>query len=60
MENIIVASIILSILCLSIYKIVSEKRRGVKCVGCALSGGCSSKKGGSNKIMADRIEIKEL
>lgn len=44
MTDIIVALTILIILTLSISKIVSEKRKGNKCVGCHLSGKCSSKK----------------
>jgi hypothetical protein len=60
MENIIVGFIILSIVTLSIYKIVSEKRKGVKCVGCALSTGCSSNKKTNSKVMAEKITIKEL
>lgn len=38
MSNIIVGLIISAILFLSIRKIVTEKRKGVKCVGCPLSG----------------------
>lgn len=45
MTNIIVALVILVIFALSISKIVMEKRKGVKCVGCSQSAGCSSKKG---------------
>ncbi|MDV7105585.1 FeoB-associated Cys-rich membrane protein [Vibrio sp. TH_r3] len=44
MANIIVAAVILIILALSIAKIVIEKRKGIKCVGCASSAGCSSNK----------------
>ena len=60
MENIVVGFIILSILTLSIYKVVSEKRKGVKCVGCALSKGCSSNKKTKSKMMTEKITIKEL
>lgn len=62
MADIIVALIIFSILGLSIFKIFSEKRKGVKCVGCA-SGSCSSKQStnkNSKQIDADLIDIKEL
>lgn len=38
MENIIVLLVILGIVSLSISKIVSEKRKGVKCIGCPHSG----------------------
>lgn len=38
MGNIIVSLIILGIIALSITKIVIEKRKGVKCVGCPHSG----------------------
>lgn len=60
MQNISVTFIILSILALAIYKLVTEKRKGVKCVGCALSGGCSSKKTAINKRAAQQISIKQL
>ncbi|MGB5445234.1 MAG: FeoB-associated Cys-rich membrane protein [Psychromonas sp.] len=60
MANIMVALIILSIIGLSIFRIIVEKRRGSKCVGCPLSGECSSDKGANNKTVAKRIEIKEL
>ncbi|WP_372881938.1 FeoB-associated Cys-rich membrane protein [Psychromonas sp.] len=61
MANIIVASIILLIIGLSISKIIIEKRRGAKCVGCALSSECSSgNKGADYKRSAQGIEIKEI
>ncbi|GLO63187.1 hypothetical protein MACH09_36950 [Vibrio sp. MACH09] len=44
MANLIVSLVILLILVLAISKIVSEKRKGVKCVGCANSAGCKSAK----------------
>lgn len=44
MSNFVVALIILAILSLSIAKIVIEKRKGVKCVGCPHSGGSPRKK----------------
>lgn len=56
MANIIVILIILLILGLSIYRIIIEKRRGSKCVGCPLSGGCSSY---SKTTVAKRIMVKE-
>lgn len=60
MANIIVASIILLIIAFSIFKILIEKRKGMKCVGCHLSGGCPSNKSSKNKIVEQRIEIKQL
>lgn len=65
MTNIIVLLTLLLIFGLAIYKIVLEKRSGKKCVGCHLSGGCSSKKNKTNqmnfniKVNGD-IAIKEL
>ncbi|USD67081.1 FeoB-associated Cys-rich membrane protein [Vibrio sp. SCSIO 43136] len=47
MTNIIVSLIILLIVGLAIYKVVSEKRKGTKCVGCAHSQSCSSDKNSS-------------
>lgn len=43
MVNVIVSLIILLIVGLSISKIVKEKRKGAKCIGCPYSG---SKNGG--------------
>jgi hypothetical protein len=64
MENIMVTLTILLIIGSAIFKIISEKRKGMKCVGCHLSGNCSSQKGVANKKLTPtiqmRIEIKEL
>ncbi|AZG36448.1 MULTISPECIES: hypothetical protein [Shewanella] len=60
MTDVIVALTIIIILTLSIGKIVSEKRRGNKCIGCHLSGECSSKKNKGMKIRGTKINIKEL
>lgn len=38
MANIIVSVIIIGITTLAIIKIVTEKRKGAKCIGCPLSG----------------------
>lgn len=43
MQNIIVGLLILAIIILSIIKIVKEKKKGSKCIGCPHSKGCSSK-----------------
>ena len=61
MTNMIVSLVIMVILALAIFKIVSEKRKGVKCIGCADSGKCSSTKI-TNKLPknAQRIEIIEV
>jgi hypothetical protein len=46
MTNIIVILVILAIVCAAIAKIIVEKKKGVKCIGCPSSGksncGCSS------------------
>lgn len=42
MENFVVAGILIVILSLSIRKIVIEKKKGVKCIGCPQSGSKSS------------------
>lgn len=60
MENFIVALIIMFIISLAIGKIMLDKRKGVKCAGCSLSGGCSSHKNTKNKMLAKKIEIKQL
>ena len=36
--NLIVLAIILAIVSLAILKIVKEKKKGAKCIGCPLSG----------------------
>ncbi|MCT4619427.1 MAG: FeoB-associated Cys-rich membrane protein [Marinisporobacter sp.] len=38
MENIIAGVVILSIIGLSIAKVVKEKKKGVKCIGCPYAG----------------------
>ncbi len=39
MANLVVFSLIIIIVGLAITKIVAEKRKGNKCIGCPLSGG---------------------
>jgi hypothetical protein len=38
MANIIVGAVILAIIGLSTAKVISEKRKGVKCIGCPHAG----------------------
>lgn len=38
MKNIIVIMIIAAIICAAIAKIIIEKKKGVKCIGCPNSG----------------------
>lgn len=45
MGNIIVLLIIAVILGLSIRKVIKEKKKGVKCIGCPHSKGCSKSNG---------------
>lgn len=42
MGNVIVLLIIIFILALSITKVIKEKKKGAKCIGCSHSKGCSS------------------
>ncbi|AGH80933.1 hypothetical protein PCNPT3_04955 [Psychromonas sp. CNPT3] len=61
MLNIIVLFVIGLILALSISKIVADKRRGVKCIGCSLSSQCDSPP--VKHKMADKtqtIKIKQI
>jgi hypothetical protein len=50
MSNIIVILVILAIVCAAIAKIVVEKKKGVKCIGCPHGGtsksncGCNTRK----------------
>ena len=64
MANVLVALTILLILGLAIFRIIIEKRKGMKCVGCHLSGGCASNKRTTHNVvipkMNNRIAIKEL
>ncbi|WZL72480.1 hypothetical protein QBE52_15645 [Clostridiaceae bacterium 35-E11] len=43
MENIVVGVVILSIIGLSTAKVISEKRKGVKCIGCPHAGSSNKK-----------------
>ena len=43
MGNVIAVLIIIAILGISISKVVSDKRNGVKCMGCPHSKACQSK-----------------
>jgi len=60
MANLIVSIIILAIIVLSIAKIVSEKRKGVKCVGCSQGGSCSSKKQAKHQHQVKQFNIKKI
>lgn len=42
MENIVILLVIAVIIGLSISKVISEKRKGVKCIGCPHGKSCSS------------------
>ena len=42
MGNIVVGLILLIIISFSIRKIISEKKKGTKCIGCPHSNSCSS------------------
>lgn len=48
MSNIIVTIVILGIVCAAIAKIIIEKRKGAKCVGCPYSEGSKSNCGCSS------------
>lgn len=43
MGNVILLVVIISIIGLSISKVVSEKRKGSKCIGCPHGKSCSKK-----------------
>ena len=42
MGNVILLAVILGILGLSISKVISEKKKGAKCIGCPHSKSCAS------------------
>jgi hypothetical protein len=59
MTNLMVALVILSIIALSIIKIIKDRRRGIKCTGCAhSSGNCSAKQ--APFTPSKQINIKQL
>jgi len=63
MGNIIVGLIILLIIALSIFKVIGDKKKGVKCTGCAQGGSCASKPPPAQQTKAlnsASIEVKEL
>lgn len=66
MTDIIVLLVIIVIIALAILKIVSEKRKGKACIGCAESGKCdSTKRSKHNPIKKKRkpfqsINIKQI
>ncbi|WP_094751859.1 FeoB-associated Cys-rich membrane protein [Psychromonas sp. CD1] len=61
MLNIIVLFVILLIFAMAIGKIISDKRKGIACVGCSLSDNCSkvSSTFKDNKTM-QQINIKHI
>lgn len=42
MDNVIVLFVIAVIVGISIWKVISEKRKGVKCIGCPHGKSCNS------------------
>lgn len=60
MADIIVSLILLIIIALSIARLISDKRKGMKCSGCSYGGGCSSNSKNSKQINSAKIEFKEL
>ncbi|MGI5999113.1 MAG: FeoB-associated Cys-rich membrane protein [Lutispora sp.] len=42
MENIIIALVLISIVSASVAKVIIEKKKGVKCIGCPSGGACKS------------------
>lgn len=54
MANIVVALVILAIVGLAVGKIVTEKRKGVKCVGCPYATSHAK----SSNCSCDTVDIK--
>ncbi len=46
--NYIIIGVIVLIVGAAVWKIVREKKKGVKCIGCPHSGGCESSKNSEN------------
>lgn len=53
MGNVVVLLVITSILAISISKVVSDKRKGVKCMGCSHSKACPSRNSLSKDILGE-------
>lgn len=61
MTDIIVSLVIIVIIALAILKIITEKRKGVACVGCSHSGNCSTDKPFKKRLFSGReIAVKKL
>lgn len=61
MTDIIVSLVIVLIIVLAILKIVTEKRKGVACVGCSQSTSCSKAKPLKKPLFSKlAINIKEV
>jgi len=61
MANIIVLLVIMSMITLAIIKIVSDKRKGSTCIGCAEGTKCSSAKSVKKApLTGKKIEIKQV
>lgn len=60
MTNIIVSLVILLLIAVAIYKLVSDKRKGKTCTGCADSGKCSSTKPSNPANLGKKIAIKQV
>jgi hypothetical protein len=43
MTDIILIAVIFLVVCASVAKIVSDKKKGVKCIGCPYEGACKNK-----------------
>ncbi len=43
MENVIIIAVVALILCLAIFYIVREKKKGAKCIGCPNADKCSGR-----------------
>lgn len=56
MENIIVGLVLILIFTASIAKIIIEKRKGVKCVGCPYSGNTN----GSCNCSINQLDIRSI
>ena len=46
LQNIIAVAVILAVIGGAVFYIISEKKKGKKCIGCKYSGTCSKAKNG--------------
>lgn len=57
MENILVLLVIGFILSGAVYKVIKDRKNGVKCSGCPQSKVCSAEESGSQPLKGSNIQL---